>query len=402
VTVQLPTAPRRVALVLGPSSAGIGRHVHSLVAGLHARGVAVDLYCPAPISTEFDFASAGARVTTIDVPASPGPRDVGVVSQLRRALRAEPVDLVHAHGLRAGFLAAIARPGDTPLVVSWHQTFGAHPLARLASRGIARTVAAAAEVSLCASPELLRTATRLGAKDARLCLVPAPVLPGPQRDGAEVREEFGLAAATPLVLAVGRLHSEERHEILVAAAAMWRERRLAIAPGEKQPTPTVLIEGTGPAYRDLAARIITSRAPVILVGHRDDLSDLLHAADLAVILRDGESQQGFAQEALASGVPLVVAEHGGLAEIVGDAALLVAPADAEALDAAVRSLLDDADRRAGLAAAGLARAGTWPTDDDCVAAVAAAYSDLLSPNRIIDQPAGSPRPETEATVDPVA
>ena len=90
----------------------------------------VDVYCPALTAGEFDFAAAGARVTAIDIPPSPGPRDVGVVSHLRRGLRAEPVDLIHAHGLRAGFIAGIARPGDTPLVVSWHQTFAAHPLAR--------------------------------------------------------------------------------------------------------------------------------------------------------------------------------------------------------------------------------------------------------------------------------
>ncbi|MDT5026450.1 MAG: hypothetical protein QOE61_2876, partial [Micromonosporaceae bacterium] len=123
----------RVALVLGRSTEGIARHVLSLVRGLTGRGTRVDVYCPATTEDTFAFGEAGARVTIIDdIPASPGPRDVGVVSNLRRALRAEPVDLIHAHGLRAGFVAAIARPGDTPLVVSWHQTFASHPLARLA------------------------------------------------------------------------------------------------------------------------------------------------------------------------------------------------------------------------------------------------------------------------------
>jgi glycosyltransferase involved in cell wall biosynthesis len=328
----------------------------------------IDVYCPASTGEEFDFGSAGARVTTIDVPASPGPRDVGVVSHLRRALRADPVDLIHAHGLRAGFVAGIARPGDTPLVVTWHQTFASHPLARLANRGVARTVAGAAELSLCASAELVSAAVRLGARDARLCPVPAPVLSPPSRDRAEVREEFGLAADTPLVLAVGRLHSNERHDVLVSAAVRWRYLR---------PTPNVIIEGTGPAYRDLAAQIITSRAPVIMVGHRGDLGDLLNAADLAVITSDGESRQGFAQEALASGIALVVADEGGLPGIVGDAAVLVAPGDVDALDAAVLGLLEDPDQRARQAAAGLVRAATWPSHADTVSQVAAAYVEIM-------------------------
>jgi glycosyltransferase involved in cell wall biosynthesis len=357
----------RVALVLGPSTEGIGRHVASLAAGLTTRGMRVDVYGPAATESQFDFAAAGARVTAIDIPATPGPRDVGVVSQLRRALRADPVQLIHAHGLRAGFIAGIARPGDTPLVVSWHQTFASHPLARLANRSVARTVANAAELSLCASPELFTTATRLGAKDARLCLVPAPVLPPPSRDRTQVREEFGLAPETPLLLSVGRLHGHERHDVLIAAAAKWRHL---------VPTPTVIIEGTGPAYRDLAAQIITSRAPVILVGHRADLSDLLNAADLAVITSDGESRQGFAQEALASGIPLVVSDQGGLPGIVGEAALLVPPDDVDALVAAVRSLLEDPDLRATYAEAGLGRAATWPTDADTLEQVSTAYVEI--------------------------
>ncbi len=357
----------RVALVLGPSTGGIGRHVHCLVSGLTARGMAVHVYCPESTAAQLDFGSAGARVAAIDISPSPGARDVSAVSHLRRGLRTAPVDVIHAHGLRAGFVAGIARPGDTPLVVSWHQTFAGHPLARLANLGLARTVAGAAELSLCASPDLVAMVTRLGATDARLCLVPAPVLPAPSRDRAEVREEFGLTADTPVVLAIGRLNSHERHDVLVSAAARWRQSR---------PTPNVIIEGTGPAYRDLAAQIITSRAPVILAGHRGDLADLLHAADVAVITSDGEARQGFAQEALASGLPLVVADEGGLPGIVADAALSVPPGDVGALDGAVRSLLDDPAARARLAAAGLARTAGWPTDADSVAQVAAAYLEI--------------------------
>jgi glycosyltransferase involved in cell wall biosynthesis len=378
----------RVALVLGRSTEGIARHVLSLVRGLTGRGTRVDVYCPGTTEDTFAFGEAGARVTVIDdIPASPGPRDVGVVSHLRRALRAESVDLIHAHGLRAGFVAAIARPRDTPLVVSWHQTFASHPLARLAHRGMARTVAGTAELSLCASDELVAMATRLGAKDARLCLLPAPVLPAPSRDPAQVRDEFGLAADTPLLLSVGRLHVDARHDVLVSAAARWRLLR---------PTPNVIIEGTGPAYRDLAAQIITSRAPVILAGHRADLADLLGAADLAVITSDGGSRDGFAQEALASGVALVVADQGGLPETVGDAALLVASGDVDALDTAVRSLLEHSDRRSQLATAGLARAQTWPTESDTLTQVAAAYVEIAGRNDAITA-TGSPRRDNAPT-----
>ena len=88
------------------------------------------------------------------------------------------------------------------------------------------------------------------------------------------------------------------------------------------------------------ADLATARAGDLL-GHRTDVADLLAAADLAVVTSDWEARQLFAQEALRAGVPLVATAVGGLPELVGDAAVLVPPGDVDALDAAVRRLLDD-------------------------------------------------------------
>lgn len=155
--------------------------------------------------------------------------------------------------------------------------------------------------------------------------------------------------------------------MLIDAAARWRGRT---------PPPVVVIAGSGPAYLPLAARVSAARAPVTLLGHRTDVADLLAGADLAVVTSDWEARQLFAQEALRAGVPLVATAVGGLPELVGDAAALVPPDDVDAVDAAVRGLLDDATRRADLGRAGAARAGTWPTEADTVAELAALYAEL--------------------------
>ena len=160
--------------------------------------------------------------------------------------------------------------------------------------------------------------------------------------------------------------------MLVAAAGRWRYLR---------PTPVVIIAGTGPAYRDLAAQIITTRAPVILAGHRDDLADLLPAADLAVITSDGEIRQGFAQQALTAGVAVVAARQGGLPEVLGDAAVLVPPGEVDALDDAVRSLLDHDERRARYVAAGILQARRWPSTADTVRRVVATYAEITGRTR---------------------
>ena len=111
------------------------------------------------------------------------------------------------------------------------------------------------------------------------------------------------------------------------------------------------------------------------------MPDLLSAADLAVVTSDWEARQLFAQEALRSGVPLITTAVGGLPELVGDAAVLIPPGDVDALDAAVSELLDDPQRLADLGARGPRRAAEWPSEEDTVADVLAAYATVTSTTR---------------------
>lgn len=66
-----------------------------------------------------------------------------------------------------------------------------------------------------------------------------------------------------------------------------------------------------------------------------------------------------AAEALALGVPLITSNSGSLPEIVGEAALMVAPYDVSAMAAALRRLDGDPALRAQLAAAGPVQAGNF-------------------------------------------
>lgn len=368
---QASPGPLRVALVLGSSTGGIGAHVRSLTRGLTGRGFAVTVCCPAATSVLFDYAGAGARVETLELPGGLDARDLGArvmaaARVLRRHLRAEPYDVVHAHGLRAGLVAAVARPAVLPLVVTWHNAVLGSGLRSRVLRGAERFVVRAADVTLGASDDLVERARALGGRDVRLGAVAAPVLGPPVRSPGEVRRELE-AGQRPIVLSVGRLHPQKGYAVLVAAAARWRTRT---------PPPLVVIAGTGPAYRDLAGQISTERAPVSLIGHRTDVADLLAAADVAVVSSVWEARQLFAQEALTVGVPLVATRVGGLVGLVGDAALLIPPGDPDALDEAVRRLLDDPGLRAALADAGRVQAASWPTEADTVDQVASVYHEL--------------------------
>jgi glycosyltransferase involved in cell wall biosynthesis len=351
---------KRVILVLGSSTGGIGQHVASLARGLARRGFEVTVIGPATTGERFDFTGAAYHV----VPIPTGPRAVPALSRAFTDLRP---DVIHAHGLRAGLVAGMARPARVPFVVTWHNAVLARGLRGAVHRLLERRVARLADVTLGASADLVARATAVGGRDVRLCPVAAPDLREPARPPEDVREELGASPGQPLLLSVGRLHPQKGYDVLIAAAARW---------GLRKPPPVVAVAGTGPAYLRLAALASQSRAPLVLLGHRDDVADLLGAADLAVVTSRWEARQLFAQEALRAGVPLVATSVGGLPELVGDAAVLVPPGDLDAVTAAVEELLDDPQRLAALAARGREKAATWPTEEQTVDRVQALYAEL--------------------------
>lgn len=360
----------QVLLVLASSTGGIGAHVASLARGLSAAGVTVTVCGPAATVARLDIGAA--RFIPVEIPASPRPGDLRAVGALRRAVSAAGrVDVVHAHGLRAGFVAATARLAR-PLVVTWHNAALSRGPKALLHATFEQVVARSATVTLGASMDLVLRARSAGARDARLGEVAAPTLPPSTRTRAEVRAELGLAPDTPVVLSVGRLHPQKRYDILIAASAQWTQR---------QPAPVVLIAGSGPAQTDLADRAASLGAPVRLLGHREDVADLLAAADVAVVTSAWEARQLFAQEALRAGVPLVATAVGGVPDLVGEAAVLVPADDVAAVAAAVGALLTDPVARQRYVDAGRAQAATWPTEQQTVAELTALYRELAVKSR---------------------
>ena len=353
-----------VVLVLGSSTGGIGKHVASLAGGLVAAGCRVLVCGPAATDEHFGFTAAGADFAVVEIPAEPGPQDTGAIRQLRRAVAGRDADVIHAHGLRAGFVAGVARTG-VPLVVTWHNAVLARGLRGQAGALLERIVARNAALTLGASEDLVERAVALGAKNARLGAVASPDPEPPRRTRSAVRAEFQLRADTPLILSVGRLHPQKHYDLLIEAAARWRDLN---------PAPYVAVAGSGPSYMPLAQQASRLHAPFHLLGHRRDVPDLLLGADLAVVTSDWEARQLFAQEALRAGVPLVTTAVGGLPGLVGDAAVLVPPRDLDALDTAVRRLLADPLLRADYAARGPRQAATWPTEQDVVADLRSAYA----------------------------
>ncbi|MEU6244438.1 glycosyltransferase family 4 protein [Streptomyces sp. NPDC047024] len=362
-------SPLRTVQVLGGGNAGSSAHVRSLAAGLVARGVRVTVCAPAEADHVYDFSGTGAE--HLPVPRSGDP---AAVAALRAACA--DADLVHAHGLHASLRTVLALGGrTTPLVVTWHNRARAEGARARLLRMLERRVVRSATVVLGTSSDLVDRARRTGARDARLAAVGLPGGryggrgPDPERPADKVRAELG-ATGRPLLVAVASLEPHRGHETLLDAARAWRDL---------DPQPLVVVAGEGPLRPELQRRIEAEHLPVRLLGVRDDVPDLLAAADLALLTGRWESRSVFAQEALYARVPLVATAVGGVPDLVGDAAHLVPYGDGPALAAAVTDLLHDPERREHLRERGVQQAATWPTEDETVAQVLSVYDELTLP-----------------------
>lgn len=345
---------------------------------------------PAELDRLYDYLGAGAHFVPL-----PRLGDPATVTALRNACIG--ADVVHAHGLQASVRAALALSapcggrasggsvsggtafgspasgasasggGRTPLVTTWHSRNHLDGARGGVQRLLERRTVRAASVVLGTSSELVDRARRRGARDARLAPVTVPAARGPVclHDG-KARAELG-AVDRPLLMAVGALERGRGYGTLLDAARSWRDL---------DPQPLLVIAGEGRERAALQRRITAEGLAVRLIGRRDDVAELLAAADVAVLPSRREARSLLAQEALRLGVPLVATAVGGVPELVGDAAELVPYGDAAALAGAVRGLLEDADRRMDLAAAGRVQAGTWPTEDETVAHVLSVYDEL--------------------------
>ncbi len=365
--------PSRIGFVLGTTAGGTGRHVAMLASACAAAGAEVKVYGPESVRALFEpgpAPAAGRSAEFVPVAITDRPRpagDLAALRLLRRELSRWRPGVLHAHGLRAGALAALALlavPARVPLLVTVHNARPAG--ARLAAiyGVLERIVARRASIVLCVSPDLSARMRALGARSVQRAVVPAPVLaPGQASVGSPEAAELA-AEGRPIVLGVGRLAPQKGFDLLLAAAPAWRDR---------EPVPLVVIAGDGPLAADLAAQADKLGVDARFLGARDDVAELLEVAEVFVLPSRWEGQPLILQEALRAGRPIVAADVGGVRDLSGAAgALLVPAADPAALGAAILSVLDDPGLARRLREAASARAADLPTE----AAAAAAALDL--------------------------
>lgn len=336
----------RVAQFVGPATGGIGVHVDTLMRDLRRAGVDV-----VPITAPLTAHTFGWDDAVVCWPQSP--RDI---VRLRAALRS--VDVVHAHGLRAGALASLLAGR---VVVSLHNE--PPDSGAIQARAMMRLVARRAILVTGASNDLVEWASRCGAT-AELAMVPSPLVPDLLRLPAAAR---GATAAWKTLAAAENLDSTQPLVLTVAR----------IAPQKRIPdVVTVARELSGLAHvvligaADAAlATQLGDLAPVTYLGPRRDLLTWYRAASVVLVTSSWEARALVVQEAMAAGVPVVATDTGGLPDLVvtGSTGYLCPVGDTAQLAAAVARLVRDPEQAAQLGQAARQVAGTWPNTQETVA-----------------------------------
>ncbi len=397
----------KVAFVLGTSTGGTGRHVRMLAAGCAARGMPAEVFGPAQTDRDFGFSAVtGVGFTAVDIADRPRVlRDLAAIRRLRRLLAAWRPDVVHAHGLRAGALTAIAvafvRPSvyaaRPALIVTVHNAPAAGGVTGAIYRVLELIVARRADSVLCVSADLERRMRAAGARRVARALVPAdpvrayPAAAAPDAEDAssapgaadgspgspQMPGVIGLGPARPLVLAVGRLAPQKGFGTLLGAASSWRDLT---------PEPVLVIVGQGPLEAELKRQAAALQLDARFPGHRDDVPALLAAAAVFVLPSVWEGQPLILQEALRAGVPVVATRVGGIPELTGQDAILVPAGDPDQLGDAVRAVLTDPALATRMRQAALDRARALPTPQDAVASALAEYARAVQGRAVPAQP----------------
>ena len=317
-----------------------GRFVADAVETVRDRGVQVDVVSPASFR-HYGIAYGHGIVGNLRAQ----PWRVLLVPAFLRSFRraaaraARDADLVHAHWLAAGAVAATL---DRPYVV---QVWGTD--VELARRvpWLARPVLERARLVIAASNALAEDARRLGAKEVRV--VPS---------GVAIPESVGPSEEPPHALYVGRLSAEKGVLELVQACAGL----------------PFLVVGDGP----LRARL-PGAVGFVPPG---ELGPWYERAAVVVAPSRREGYGVVPREAMAWARPVVATAVGGLVDAVEDGVtgLLVPPGDTAALRAAVERLLGDAELRARLGAAAREKAQRELSFDVAAERLQAVYEEALA------------------------
>jgi glycosyltransferase involved in cell wall biosynthesis len=267
------------------------------------------------------------------------------------------IDVVHANNDSAALIGwEVARVAKVPFV--WH----CRDL--IPMHGFARILSGAASAVVAISKTVEQHLIKEGVNPQKVRRIENGIDFGrivrPDHSGdvrKRIRAELGIGARQPVVLCVGAYVPWKKLDVFIDTVAALRSRipdAIGLLAGSGQLSQNEVYEDV---LRGRAEGWKLDSSALRFLGERDDVPDVMAAADILISCSESEPFGRVMAEAGAAGLPVVANRSGGAKEIVehGVTGLLAEPGDREALVGACVRLLDDEKLRGEFGAAARVR-----------------------------------------------
>lgn len=355
---------------------GVEGHICGLLQNISREKFRPHLVCDPAIFDRFRAAVPDVRVTALELSS---PAHSIAALRLAHLIRQERFQIVHSHMFWSSLFASpIAWLCRVPVVVETLHGTEAWRKGWKASNTIDRVVNqfVSKHVAVCESDARFLTNKKEVPADKIVTIhngINAQKLAVAPNARQSIRHAIGARETDCVLITVARFHKGKGHRVLLEAmqqlAGRYRQAKLVlVGEGEEQAEMRQLCQSLGIADR------------VRFAGFQPNVGEWLSAADINVLPTFYEGFPLTVLEAMASGLPTVASNVGGIPEAIEDgfSGMLVPAGSSTDLAAAVSTLIADADLRQRLGCAARQRALQSFTFDQQIRATEEMYTDLLS------------------------
>ncbi len=288
--------------------------------------------------------------------------DLAAYFELRKVIAEVKPDLIHLNSSKAGVIGSFAaKKSSIPVIYTVHGLVLNEALSALkksfygflerrAARRRAYTIAVSQEdyngllSSKCASAEKMQIIHNG---------IPAMDFLGKQA----ARQQLGLPADGLCIGTIANLYPNKGVDILIQAAAK-------LSPDILEKITMIAIIGEGPQREKLEKMVTLQGLSKVIkfCGAQKSAARLLKAFDIFVLPSRKEGMPFAILEAMQAGLPIIATDVGGVAETLGQSAIVVSSESPESIEKGLRGIIIDPILRQHFGEAALLRAAEF-TDD---------------------------------------